>query len=240
MPKRRRPIAKLSLVILVIAGIAIAYRQSLVPPAFSPLPPLDLANPRGWTGGILIDWQLAELKRSSRLCARVLRRPHIRYRKTKDNPFQKGCGWRNAVSVSQAGGVQVGVKPLTCQMAAALAVWLEHEVQPLAQSHLGARVKSVQTMGTYACRNILGNPIWKDLRSQHAKANAIDIAAFRLANGKRVSVLRDWKGNDKEARFLRAAHRRACRYFRVVLGPDFNRSHRDHFHLDRGSFWTCK
>ena len=44
-----------------------------------------------------------------------------------------------------------------------------------------------------------------------------------------------WRGDGAEARFLKAVHGRACRYFRVVLGPDYNEAHRDHFHLDRGT-----
>jgi hypothetical protein len=25
----------------------------------------------------------------------------------------------------------------------------------------------------------------------------------------------------------------------VVLGPDYNAAHNNHFHLDRGLFWRC-
>lgn len=243
MPKpsrRRLPIATLILALLAVAGVGLAYRQGLVPSAFSPLPVIDLAYPRGWTGGLLIDWQLAELKGSAQLCQRVLRQPHIQAKPVPDNPYEERCGWRNAVSVSAAGGVRVAANPLTCQMAAALAIWLEHDVQALARSYFGSEVRSVQTMGSYACRNIVGNQVWQGLRSQHAFANALDVGGFTLANGKRISVQRDWKGTGSEAKFLRAVHGRACRYFRVVLGPDFNASHRDHFHFDRGSFWTCR
>jgi len=53
-------------------------------------------------------------------------------------------------------------------------------------------------------------------------------------------VLKDWRGQTPEAEFLRLAHAGACNYFRVALGPEFNRAHRDHFHLDRGILSTCK
>ena len=78
------------------------------------------------------------------------------------------------------------------------------------------------------------------MRSQHALANAVDIGGFRLENGLEINVARDWKGDDREARFLRAVHERACRYFRVAIGPDFNAAHWNHFHYDRGVMKTCR
>jgi hypothetical protein len=77
-------------------------------------------------------------------------------------------------------------------------------------------------------------------RSQHATANAIDVAAFTLEDGRKISVRRNWHGNSPESRFLRSVHDGACRYFRVTLGPAYNAAHADHFHLDRGIFWTCR
>ena len=142
--------------------------------------------------------------------------------------------------MSTAGGVRASFDKITCEAAAALALWLEHDVQQLAQEMFGQRVVAVQSFGTYSCRNIIGNPLWKGCRSEHATANAVDIGGFMLADGRRISVRAHWRGDGAEARFLRAAHGRACRYFRVVLGPDYNAAHRDHFHLDRGLLQRCK
>jgi hypothetical protein len=104
----------------------------------------------------------------------------------------------------------------------------------------GQEVVTLGDMGTYDCRNIVGNPFWKGVRSQHAAANAIDISGFTFADGRSISVLRDWKGKGPESQFLREAHRRSCRYFRVALSPDFNAAHANHFHFDRGLMWTCR
>ena len=51
---------------------------------------------------------------------------------------------------------------------------------------------------------------------------------------------RDWGRNTPEGRFLAAAHDAACRVFSAVLGPDYNRLHRDHFHLDLGPYRACR
>ncbi len=126
-------------------------------------------------------------------------------------------------------------------MAAALAMWMAHEVQPAAARLLTRSVRSVKHLGTYACRNIAGSTALDNFRSQHASANAIDIAAFLLADGRIVSVLKDWKGDGARSRIpTNRIHTRACRYFRVAIGPDFNAAHANHFHFDRGAFKSCR
>ncbi|MBO0765839.1 MAG: extensin family protein, partial [Hyphomicrobiaceae bacterium] len=103
----------------------------------------------------------------------------------------------------------------------------------------GQRVTSVRSYGSYACRNIIGDPLWRYRRSEHAIANAADIAGFTLADGREISIRQHWKSEGAEGRFLHEAHARACSYFRAALGPDFNDAHHDHFHLDRGLFSRC-
>jgi hypothetical protein len=83
-------------------------------------------------------------------------------------------------------------------------------------------------MGSYNCRNVAGT----SKRSEHAHANAIDVSAFVLADGRRITVQGGWNGNRSERAFLKAIHKSACRRFGTVLGPDFNKAHHDHFHLD--------
>ena len=90
--------------------------------------------------------------------------------------------------------------------------------------------------GGCACRSIAGG----QRRSQHASANALDIAGFRLQDGRRISVLRDWPGEGEAARFLRLVHEGACASFNVTLGPQYNAAHRDHLHVDMGLFRMCR
>jgi len=223
------------LLVALAAGLA-AFWFGVIPQRVSPFSPLTLDAPDQW----FIDPKLAALRRDPVLCQATLKTPHIEAVAVPDVPIERGCGSVNAVEMSSVGGARLPANRITCEMAAALALWLEHDVQPLAVAAFGKRVKSVQQMGTYSCRNIVGNVLWKDFRSQHATANAIDIAGFTLEDGRQISVLRNWPKSGAESRFLRDVHGRACRYFRVVLGPEFNASHKDHFHFDRGFLWTCK
>ena len=233
---KRRFLARLFLLLLIAGSAFAATRLGWLPQQLSPFPQLSLDTQPTW----FVDTRLAALRLDRPLCKAVLKEPYIDAVALPDQPYKDGCGWQNAVKFSQAGGARIGAETLTCEMAAALALWIEHEVQPLAMTAFGARVKAVGDMGIYDCRNILGNPLMKNIRSQHATANAIDISGFTLENGKQISILRDWSGKGKEAVFLKEVHRRACRYFRVALGPEYNAAHKNHFHFDRGAFSRCK
>lgn len=235
MARRRRTSRRL-LAVVVLSAVGMAFWLGLVPPRLSPFAPLDLATRDPW----FLDFRLAALKTDPALCTSVLKLPVIAASTIEDQPFANGCGWRTAVRVSEAAGARLSADKLSCPMAAALAMWMEHEVQPAAARLLASSVTGLKHFGTYACRNIVGSKGLSSFRSQHASANAIDISAFQLADGRIVSVLKDWKGAGPEAEFLRTVHTRACRYFRVAIGPDFNAAHANHFHFDRGAFKSCR
>lgn len=225
---------------LAMAGLAALVGGGLLlgvrPPRVSDLWPADLSQPGGW----LIDWQIAELGSDAALCRRVLAAPAIEARPVADATPKPGCSWSNAVEIATAGGARLTVNPTTCELAAALAFWMTHVVQPKAVEILGARVASVDHLGSFACRNIRGSPADADRPSEHASANALDVAGFRLADGRRIRVAADWGRSGPEARFLAAIHKDGCRYFRVAIGPDYNAAHKDHFHLDRGRWRACR
>ena len=54
-------------------------------------------------------------------------------------------------------------------------------IQPAAERHFGERVRSIEHFGSYNCRRLYGRGSgdW----SQHATADAIDLAGFVLADG---------------------------------------------------------
>ncbi len=142
-----------------------------------------------------------------------------------------GCEVRNAWRVKSMG--QVGFSQpaiVNCGMAEPLREWLDNTVQPNAQRQFGESVIGVDIAASYSCRprnNQRGAKM-----SEHGYGNAIDIAAFTLESGRRVSVLEGWRGNSEERRFLNQVHGEACGEFHTVLGPNSDRNHRDHLHLD--------
>ncbi|MEZ5817665.1 MAG: extensin family protein [Hyphomicrobiaceae bacterium] len=227
---------------LALAVVALLAAASVVGleigrlPRISDVWPLDLEQPGGW----LLDRQLADLRNDPGLCRSTLRPAVIEATPLPDNPPHGGCGWLVAVDVASVAEARLAARPMTCELAAAIALWMRHVVQPAALSELGSRVAVVEHLGTYACRNIRGSPAFANRPSEHASANALDLAAFRLADGRRITVLGDWGKDDASGRFLSAIHAGACRYFRVAIGPAYNAAHRNHFHLDRGRWRACR
>ncbi|MBR0754689.1 extensin family protein [Bradyrhizobium jicamae] len=127
----------------------------------------------------------------------------------------------------------VAVKPtatLACPIVSALDRWLGESVQPAAQRWFGTRVAEIKQISAYSCRGMNGNP--HAHISEHAFGNALDIAAFTLADGRRISVKDGWKGLPEEQGFLRDIQAAACQQFNTVLAPGSNVYHYDHIHVD--------
>lgn len=151
---------------------------------------------------------------------------------------QAECRVQSGVRINRS-NLAYAVQPevASCALAAALYVWEREIVRPAALEHLGEDVVEIVHYGTYSCRRVnnSSNGSW----SEHAGANAIDIAGFRLADGRMVSVTH-WNSEDGRAAFLRDVRDGSCPLFRGVLGPDYNAAHADHFHFDMGRWQICR
>ncbi|QDM39692.1 extensin family protein [Altererythrobacter sp. TH136] len=153
-----------------------------------------------------------------------------------DRYYGAGCSTLSTVNLSAVHG-DVGefrltnLGPVSCRLAETTAAWARFGVDRAARQVLGSPLARIETLGSYSCRDVAGS----GRRSAHATANAIDISAFVLADGRRISVLGDWSGGDAATqRFLRLVHLSACKRFGTVLGPDYNAAHKDHFHVESG------
>jgi hypothetical protein len=170
----------------------------------------------------------------ARACLAELGARHASFTPLPDQYFGAGCSTVQTVRLlalasdtSQLGLTNLG--PVTCPLASTFAAWARYGVDRAARQMLGAPLVRIETMGSYACRTVAGT----DRLSAHATGNAIDVSAFVLADGRRISVLGQWyAGTPAEQAFLRAIHGSACRRFGTVLGPDYNEAHRNHFHVE--------
>lgn len=151
-----------------------------------------------------------------------------------DRYFGVGCSTLGSVKLSHLVGDSgefdlFNIGPVTCPVANAFAAWARYGVDRAARQILGSPLQTIETMGSYSCRNIAGT----NRRSAHSLAAAIDVSAFVLEDGRRISVLHHWsEGTRQEREFLRVVHGSACKRFATVLGPDYNSAHRDHLHID--------
>ncbi len=166
----------------------------------------------------------------ARMCLNDLKSKSVRFAALPNQSFAGGCRTIDTIKLMDFGTPTTNLGAMTCPLAANFTAWAQHAVRPAAKQYLGSDVVRIETMGTYSCRNINGGR--SDKLSQHAFGNAIDISAFVLRDGRRVSVLNGWRGAKSEQEFLRRLHQSACKRFGTVLGPDYNSAHANHFHFD--------
>jgi hypothetical protein len=169
----------------------------------------------------------------NRQCLARLDAAGVRYAPLRDEAKGGGCAIRGAVQLMDIGVSVSNLGPMSCSVAQPFAAWARFAVQPAARLYLGSEVVQIETFGTYSCRNVRGAGGPARL-SEHSQANAVDVSAFVLADGRRISVLDDWRTEGPVRQFLSAIHMSACRRFKTVLSPDYNVAHRDHFHFDMG------
>jgi hypothetical protein len=194
----------------------------------------ELSEPPNWATGL----HLYLLRDDPNACFAALDRASVDYVPAPVRPIVKGCGYEDAAILRHADVSYGGDVLMRCGALVPLLLWQRHVVEPAARRMFDARVTAIRNYGTYSCRNI--NHARYGRRSQHATANAIDVAGFVLADGTRISIARDWHDTGAKGRFLHDVRDGACRFFGVVLSPDYNALHHDHFHMDASWWNVCR
>lgn len=176
-------------------------------------------------------------------CLAALGASGARYAPLPDRFHAPGCQAVGSVRLDRLAGDRdasfalANLGPVACPLAQAFAAWARYGVDRAARQMLGSPLTRIETMGSYACRNVAGGT----RLSAHSRAEAIDIGAFVLADGRRVSVKAGWNtASDQERAFLRTVHASACKRFGTVLGPAYNAAHADHLHVELGDGSFCR
>ena len=154
-----------------------------------------------------------------------------------------GCGGEDLVrleAIVLPDKRQVSVKPaaiLRCKMAAALADWIRSDIAPLAE-RLGSAVSNLDNFDSFECRG--RNRVVGAQLSEHGRANALDVRAFKFADGSLISLTDRTVPRGLRESVLHSA----CTRFSTVLGPGSDWYHEDHIHLDlmerRGNYRICQ
>ncbi|QCF27002.1 extensin [Hydrocarboniclastica marina] len=209
--------------------------------------------PANWNPGAELDvnhamtpvtrWKLSRLSKRPQDCLDVLARipaGAIDYMPLEDYTPVKGCPLTNVVRLRSTTVAFNRPFTVSCPIAVAWVMYERQALAPLARELLQVELSQVDHLGSFSCRTIANSPT--NRMSAHASASALDVAAFRFADGRRLTLAGHWNNPERPAEqsFLHQAHQAACRYFGTVLGPDYNAAHLDHFHFDNRGFRYCR
>lgn len=217
----------------VLAGLAWYYGWRF-PDAWNPWAPLDVRQPPNG----LTAYKLSRLRDDPALCRQALERAELQFRAQAHSPVTAKCPLQNVWRIERGQARLSSSFIASCPLAVAYALFERHGMQPAAQRVFGQPVTQVDHLGSFACRNVYNRQ--QGRLSQHATANALDISGFRLRDGQRIVLARDWQAGGQKAEFLRQVRQAACNSFSTVLGPDYNAAHHNHFHLDMGRWQVCR
>ncbi|MBX9648746.1 MAG: extensin family protein, partial [Xanthobacteraceae bacterium] len=154
-----------------------------------------------------------------------------------------GCGGEDLVrleAIVLPDNKRVSVKPaaiLRCAMASELADWIRTDIAPLAAG-LGSTISDLDNFDSFECRG--RNRIVGARLSEHGRANALDVRALKLANGRSISLTDRTVPRELRETVLHSV----CARFSTVLGPSSDWYHEDHIHLDlmerRNNYRICQ
>jgi hypothetical protein len=202
------------------------------PPATAPHPP---AKPAGADDQkMLPDPRSAEqpanrMPEEEAACRNRLRGLGVEFEEHKaEHDSEIGCSIPYPIILKTL-GKSIGIGPgteLNCQMAEAAARFTADVIQPAAKAEFGTDLKAINQASAFVCRPRHGT---RKL-SEHAFGNALDIASFTLADGRKVEI--GPAPPEKDGKFLDVVRKAACGPFKTVLGPGSDPDHSQHFHLD--------
>jgi hypothetical protein len=231
---------------------AFALLNAFAPEQDLPWKPLDLSHPIGQaTAAKVADFVLPptaapeQVKGVTDACIQVLREAGVEVERADDRDDGGFCVVRGAVRIT--GGAVTPLAPgglvMQCPLAVRYVIWDRQVLQPAAEKTFGSRVARVDNYGSYSCRRLYGQTDASVKPSEHARANALDVAGVTLEDGRAVSVAGDWAGEGARGEdgrtFLKRIRDGACRVFSTVLTPDYNEAHSDHLHLDGAPRGLC-
>jgi len=226
-----------ALVLFVVLIFSVPLIQEHLPAKYNPFAPLSVNDPPN----IITKYKLRRLDNNPEACLSVLDRAN----EAGDISFVRvanmsgTCPLTSPVRVQNFGTVSLSSSFLaSCRLALSSTMFVSQVAKPQAEAQLGSELVGINHLGSYACRNVYNQ---KEGRlSEHATAEALDVAGFRLADGRVITVLKAWKQEGNDGHFIRDIFNKSCPYFGNSIGPDYNAAHANHFHLGMNWFGFCR
>jgi hypothetical protein len=227
-----RLIAGLLLICLIVGGFALFHPRSPLPDGWNPRKPLKISD----SVTPLTPYKLRQALGSTQACLAALD-TGAQFGLRENLEVSEVCHIRDRVELTSVAGASLAPLDTRCQTALRLAMWIEHGVKPAARTHLDAELAGVRHASSYNCREMRTLSGSGGRMSTHATAEAVDITGFELTDGTALPLITGW---DEYPIFFKEVRDTACTWFRLTLGPDYNRLHADHFHLQHTGWGTCR
>lgn len=224
----------------VVFGLGAAWLvyapASPLPDHLNPARPFKVSHPPS----PLTSFKLRKVVSDEPLCRATLAEAGVKF--TDMSPLDvddENCGIAMRGKLSGIGQTYIDPLETSCETALRLALWHEHSVQPAARDLFGEEIVRLYQVGSYNCRKMRTSSGTSNRYSTHATAASIDITGVKLQSGRSFTLLKHWEDEDAGA-YLRAINKGACDWFGLVLGPEYNRLHADHFHLQNRGWGGCR
>lgn len=223
--------------VLIVLILCAPWLSERIPREYNPFAPLAVSDPPN----LITGYKLRRLDNNPQACFEALDRAQtagaIKFNRAGD--MSGKCPLTNSVRVRAFGDVSLSSSYLaSCRLAMSSAMYVSQVAKPLASEVLGSPLVRIDHLGSYACRNIYSKPNAR--LSEHATAEALDIAGFQLKDGRQLTVLKQWQQTGDEGQFIRTLFSESCPYFGNSIGPDYNAAHANHFHLGLRWFGFCR
>lgn len=170
------------------------------------------------------------------MCVVDLSYAGVAFDRLPDTAKDGACGIATAISLVESPTPLSRPVTVECGLAHQLSRWDREVLEPLTQRMFGQSIRTIHHYGGYVCRNRRNSATRP---SEHSFGRALDIGGFELTDGTSINVEKDWKEGGRKQEFLRQAAAGACPYFSVVLTPNSDRDHHNHFHFDVGPWKLC-
>ncbi|WP_299684672.1 extensin family protein [uncultured Tateyamaria sp.] len=229
--------ALLTLMLMGGAGLVLLLfvPNTPLPPAWNPTLSLDVTDPVTPMTRIKLQRALAD----GASCKAALT-TGATFQPMADLVTAPQCGIADRVRLTAIGAARLRPVETRCQTALRTAMWHHHGITPAARRHFAQGVSAIHHASSYNCREMRTTAGGTGRMSTHATADAIDISGVTLADGRKLSLLDGWPAADNRGAFFRDLRDSACMWFRLSLGPDYNRLHADHFHLQHTGWGLCR
>ncbi|MGH7884430.1 MAG: extensin family protein [Thermodesulfobacteriota bacterium] len=229
----------LLIVIFSFITLSIKYAWLEIPNRWNPWAPLTIDQQIN----IVTKWKLNNLKKNPDKCLKILKdvpSEYLNYAPLEDYTPLEGCPLTNVVKIKNTEVEFNSQFVLSCPLAVAWLMFEKQRLKQIADNILGTSIYKINHFGSFSCRNI--NQMPGSPKSEHAAASALDISGFVLKDGSIISVLKHWENNkeEKKSEFLLQFRNEACEFFGTVLGPEYNSSHLNHFHIDNKNTTICR